>query len=172
LSLNNHQLFYNLGAVARPGIWHKLICSVDLKAQQITTSLDGEQIPPIQLQSFKFEVIGTDFEEWDKAFSFWDFSGAENYSGMADNLKMYRRALTSPEMTFLSSSNLVVESAAGEIVVHWPAFLSGYSLELADSLSQPQAWLPYIGQPLAFGDRKLVVFSANHSSTFFRLRHN
>lgn len=147
-------------------------CSVDLQAQQIITFLDGQPLSPIRLQDFRFSVIGTNFEEWDKAFSFWDFSNAENFCGMADNLKVYRRALTPSEMSVLSSANLVVERANGDIVVHWPASSTGYSLDFTDSLSPNPSWAPYTGKTLPIGDRQLAVFFAPHDAAFFRLRRS
>jgi hypothetical protein len=101
-----------------------------------------------------------------------DFGNAENFCGMADNLKVYRRALTSSEMSVLSSANLVVESANGDIVVHWPALSTGYSIEFTDSLSPTPLWVPYTGKTLPIGDRQLAVFFTPHDAAFFRLRRN
>ncbi|MDB6058102.1 MAG: hypothetical protein JWO95_1946 [Verrucomicrobiales bacterium] len=104
ITLNNSYYVFPFTNVISTNRWHTLICSVDLASQRIVTFLDGEHLPDITLSGFKFEVVGTDSEASDKAFSFWNYGNATRLYGYADHLRIYSRALTEEQISRMYSN--------------------------------------------------------------------
>ncbi|MGZ4972424.1 MAG: LamG-like jellyroll fold domain-containing protein [Limisphaerales bacterium] len=104
ITLNNTSYVFPFTNVISANRWHTLICSVDLASQRIVTFLDGEHLPDITLSGFQFEVVGTDSEESDKAFSFRNNGNATRLYGYADNLRIYSRALTQEQISWMYSN--------------------------------------------------------------------
>src|SRR6202030_4250407 len=100
LTLNNQGFTHTFSKVTvTPRDWHSLFCSVDLRQKQILTCFDGQQLETINLTGdFKLEVIGSPDDAIDREFTFANFSNGSTFRGHAANLKVFRRALTGPEM--------------------------------------------------------------------------
>jgi hypothetical protein len=78
LTLNNGNFQHRFGSVSvDPNRWHNLICSVDLKRQEIFVWFDGRRLETVKLPGkFKLDVIGTSSDGSDRGFTFTDYSNA------------------------------------------------------------------------------------------------
>lgn len=170
LTLNNSNRRYAFTNVLESNRWHTVVCAVDLPSQQIVTFLDGQQLPDIVLAGFQFEVVGTALEEWDKVFSFWNDGDGSHFAGFADNLRVYRRALSPAEILSLHSARLSIEPFPGSVRIYWSADLTDYVLESADSLRPPTAWTTETGTPIFIGREKVIVENGITGVRFYRLR--
>src|SRR5258708_3330365 len=64
----------------------------------------------------------------------------------------------------------IEELPTGQIRLSWPADAVGLSLEQADSLSAPAAWLVANATPAKVGARFAVTVQAENKTRFYRLR--
>ena len=105
LTLNNGSFEHHFGSVSVDTYhWHNIICSVDLRRQQVLVWFDGRQLETVRLpDNFRLEVIGTPDEESDREFIFTDYSNGSVALGYAANLKIFRPALSEPEIAKLSA---------------------------------------------------------------------
>jgi len=108
LTLNNHSFTHQYkGVRVKPGRWHNLICSVDLRSKEIVTMFDGRPLEVIQLPpDFKLEVMGSPEEANDREFTFVDGSNGSVVYAYAANLKIFGRNLNSSELPALYSASL------------------------------------------------------------------
>jgi len=170
LRLNNGKLSYSFTNAMAINQWHTLVCSVDLPSQTIVTVLDQERLPDIALQNFQFEVIGTSFEESDKAFSFWNSRNSERFCGQADNLRVYSRALTGQQLQTHLSPRLSVQRVGPNALIHWAADLTGFVPEWAASLTPPIRWLTDNRSAVIVGDQRVLIDAPASGTRFYRLR--
>lgn len=170
LTLNNWRITYYFTNVLTMNQWHTLICSVNVPAQTIITVLDGERLPDIILEDFIFDVIGTTFEQGDKAFTFRNYGFISAFYGQADNLRVYDRALNGAEIQSLLSPRLAITQAGSSAQISWPADLTGYSVETTTSLQTPVTWVTDSRPPLLIGDQKVLVDQLATGTRFYRLR--
>jgi hypothetical protein len=100
VTLNNQALVYLLSdSQLKTNQWQNVICSVDASSKKIITVLDGQRLPDIALRpDFHFEVVGTPLENSDRLFTFANYSNGSAFHGYVDNLKVWRRALSSSEI--------------------------------------------------------------------------
>src|SRR5262249_30761031 len=103
ITLNNQAFVHPFENVpVRPGHWHNILCSVDLRRRQILTLFDGRALEPIDLPSnFKAEVIGSSEEATDRQFTFANYSNGSVFYGFAANLKIFGHALSQTELAAL-----------------------------------------------------------------------
>lgn len=170
LTLNNSNRRYDFRNVLAVHRWHTLVCSVDLISQTIVTVLDGERLPDIALEGFQFEVVGTSSERSDQVFTFWNHGNATGLYGAADNLRVYRRALSASEILALHSPRLGVSQSAQGVLIHWSADLTGYVAESTASLRSPVHWEPDGRTPVLVDDRKVLVDLPATGPRLYRLR--
>lgn len=156
LELNNfNQVHGFTNGFLRTNFWHRLVCSVDVPARKIVTYLDSQRLQDINLPSdFQFDVVGTPYEESDKAFNFNNYGYAATFYGYVDNLRVYSRALSpseiegdfcaSPVITMQPESQMVapgapsvtfsvVATGAAPFTYQWR--LNGFSISGATSPS-------------------------------------
>ena len=170
IMLNNWNRVYAFTNVIALNQWHTLVCAVDLPSQSIFTFLDGERLQDIQLQNFTFEVIGTTFEQSDKAFSFWNPGVASRFCGWADNVRVYSRALSPSEIASLYGVLLSIQHSGQTMLVHWPADLTGFGLESANSLAGATVWSNESRSPVVIGNQRVFVDASTMGSKYYRLR--
>jgi hypothetical protein len=105
LTLNNGAFQHRFGRVSvSPNRWHNLVCSVDLKRQQIIVWFDGRQLETVRLPgNFKLEVIGSSVERSNRGFTFTDYSNGSVAFGYAANFKIFGRALGESEITRIAA---------------------------------------------------------------------
>jgi TonB family protein len=106
LTLNNGNFRHSFEEAAlSQGIWHNVICSVDLSAGVIRTVLDGRALPNVQLpQGFRLEVIGSEVEGTDKNFTFANYGIGTVFQGYVNNLRIYGDSLSAAELQTLYQS--------------------------------------------------------------------
>ena len=109
LTLNNQAFAHSFsGTPVALKRWHNLVCSLDLSRRKIITMLDGRLLETIALpDDFALNVVGSEAESKDREFSFANYSNGSAYYGYAANLKVFRRALSEPELAalFLESAS-------------------------------------------------------------------
>jgi Concanavalin A-like lectin/glucanases superfamily len=170
IALNNWNRVYAFTNSIALNQWHTVVCAVDLPSQSIIAFLDGERLQDIQLQNFTFEVIGTSFEQSDKAFSFWNPGVASRFCGWTDNLRVYSRALSPPEIAALYAVHLSIQRSGQSILVYWPADLTGFVLESAHSLAGATVWSNDSRSPVVIGTQMVFVDASTIGSKYYRLR--
>jgi hypothetical protein len=170
IALNNWNRVYAFTNTIVLNQWHTLVCAVDLAAQSIISCLDGERLQDIQLQNFSFEVVGTSFEQSDKAFSFWNPGVASRFCGWADNLRVYSRALSPSEIAQLYAVNLSIQRTGQTILVYWPADWTGFGLESANSLAAATVWSNDSRSPVVIGNQRVFADASTIGSKYYRLR--
>ncbi len=172
ITLNNHNRAFDFpDSRLASNQWHRLVCSFDLANQSIITVLDGVRLADIQLQNFRFEVIGTEYEGWDKVFCFEDYSVGSTFHGFADNLKVFNQALTPAEIATLFFPRVDCVRSGSTLLLHWPATdRDGFILESTPAFSTTNVWLPVTPAPVLIGDRYVVPQEIAGPARFFRLR--
>ena len=167
VTLNNQSLVYLLpdGAL-RTNEWQNVLCSVDASAKRIITVLDGRRLQDVVLSpDFSFEVIGSPVENSDRVFMFANYSNASVFHGYVDNLKVWSRALNSPEIeAMLSAPILSIEKA---VVVSWPSFPPGFVLQSSTDINGP--YQNYPGTIFTEGAESKAVVPLGSSQRFFQL---
>jgi hypothetical protein len=106
LTLNNGSFEHRFANVSvDPYHWHNLICSVDLRRQQVLVWFDARQLETVKLpDNFKLEVLGTSNEASDREFTFTDYSNGSVALGYAADFKIFRPGLSESEIVKLSAS--------------------------------------------------------------------
>lgn len=170
LRLNNGNFMYGFTNVLALDEWHTLACAVDLPSQSIRTVLDGERLPDMVLQNFQFQVVGTPAEETDKVFSFWNYGNAARFYGQADNLRVFNRALTGPELQTFLSPQLSVLSVGQNVLVYWSSNLTSVVPEWTDSLLPPVRWRTEERSPSLLGEQRVLLDAPAIGTRFYRLR--
>jgi hypothetical protein len=170
LTLNDYNQLYNFTNVITTNHWHTLICSVDLNSQTILIMLDGQMLPPIFLQHFQFDVIGTAYEQSDKTFTFWNYGDASFLSGQANNLRVFSGALTASEMSALNAINIKIQAFGQGAIIYWPSSLNGYVPQSTGSLLPPVLWQDDVRMPLVIGDQSVLIDTPAPDMRFYRLR--
>ena len=80
LTLNNTSFTHRFDVHMTEGVWHNVICSVDLSTGAIRTLLDGRALSDVILpQGFRLEVSGSQDEDQDKLFTFTNYA---NWRGL------------------------------------------------------------------------------------------
>ena len=108
LTLNNQVFVHSFnGAAVKPGRWHNLICSVDLRQRKIFTMFDGQLLETITLPAdFNLSVATSAGKDTDREFTFGNYSNGSMFRGYAAHLKLFRRALTEPELANLYQESI------------------------------------------------------------------
>src|SRR6266496_1940824 len=89
-------IFRGGGARYRGG---SLICAFDLERRTVVTFLDGQQLQTVRLpHEFKLEIVGAPDANKDKQLSFANYSNGSVFTGYADNLVIFGRALDAVEI--------------------------------------------------------------------------
>ncbi len=103
LTLNNQRYVHTFTNTSlEANNWHNVVCSFDLENKKIITMLDGEVLPEILLDSdFQLNIIGSGSEDFDKKFTFTNYSNGSVFYGYVDNLMIYNRALSEAEIQAL-----------------------------------------------------------------------
>lgn len=100
LTLNNRKfrsVFRNASIVARK--WYEAMCSVDIRNRVINTMLDGLELDRIQLPAdFTLEVLGSEFEDSDREFTFTDYGNGAVFYGYIRCLQVFGEALSWDDM--------------------------------------------------------------------------
>lgn len=159
------------------GAWHRLICSVNTREGVIRTQLNGQALEDFLLdEDFRFEVIGTNREVSDKVFTFTNYSSGNAFHGHADNLMVFRRALSAGEMQILhealSPSPLIYGEGPNSKIqanlhVAWKSNFTRFEIESASSLSGP--WLPVEEPPTTIADVNFVPMDFQQEMKIYRL---
>jgi len=170
LYLNNDNLLYAFTNVITTNHWHTLVCSVNLNSQTILTMLDGQMLQNIALQNFQFAVVGTTYEQSDKAFTFWNYGNATFLCGQANNLRVFNGALTASEMSSLNAVNLTIQAFAQGAILNWSSELNGYVPQSTDSLLPPVQWQDDVRTPLNIGDQNVLIDTPALGTKYYRLR--
>jgi hypothetical protein len=170
VELNNYSQRFAFTNHVATNVWHSIVCSVDIPSQTLVTYLDGQHLPDILLQNFHFDVSDTTNAASEKALSLINYGNATSFFGLADNLKIYRAALTAKEIEaeFLPRINL--QSSQGNVLVYWPIDYFVYVAQASPSLSPDATWTNLTAAPLLIGDQNVLVERADASSRFYRLK--
>ena len=169
VTLNNQSLVYFLpdGAL-RTNQWQNVLCSVDASAKRIITVLEGRRLQDIVLSpGFSFEVIGSPVEDSDRIFMFANYGNASVFHGYVDNLKVWNRALNSPEIDAMLSAPDPVLSIEKAVVVSWPRFPLGFVLQSSTDINGP--YQNYPGTIFTDGAESKAVVPLGSSQRFFHL---
>lgn len=132
LTLNNHSFTHRFNGVAvKPGRWHNLICSVDLRHKQVLTMLDGQPLEVVPLPAdFKLEILGSPEEGSDREFTFSDYSNGSVFYGYLAHLKVFGRSLDSSELPALYNLALSETPSFPKRSFPWLAALAIFALSL------------------------------------------
>lgn len=159
------------------GEWHRLICSVNTREGVVRTYLNGLALEEVRLDDgFRFDVMGTSQDSNDKLFTFTNYSNGNAFHGYADNLMIFRRALTDQEMRSVHEALspmplLYGDSSATEVMasinVSWKSNLTQFAPELAHSLND--SWQPVGHAPITIADRLLLPIDSSRGMGIFRL---
>jgi hypothetical protein len=172
LRFNNGSYLFAPTNIVRSNFWHTLVCSVDLVSQpsigKIALFLDGQQVLGLTLDNFQFNVPAGERDS-ETVFSFQNSGNGTILSGYADNLRVYRRALSSSEIVSLFSPRLSIRRMDRRILVGWQADFHGYVLESNSSLRPPICWTSDPRLPVMDGDQYVIIDDAI-GTTFYRLR--
>src|SRR5262249_35043255 len=103
LTLNNQEFIHRFtNVVAKPGRWHSLIASLDVKRRQVVTVLDGQRLEDVELPTdFVLRIIDSTDAPKDKEFTFTNYSNGEVFHGYAARLRVLGRALTDGDLRSL-----------------------------------------------------------------------
>jgi hypothetical protein len=169
LTLNNTSFVYPFKNIISTGQWHTVVCTVDWPSRSAFVYLNGKMLPPAALAGTQFEVVGTAFETSDKSFSFWNGGNASHFSGYADNLRVFARALSTAEISDIFAPKVEVLVAGENIGINWSADLTGYWLESNSLVSATNGWVRSPGTPAILGNRKIIIERATADPRYFRL---
>lgn len=102
LTLNNQDFSHTFSnSSIDENKWHNVICSFDLANKKIITFLDGTKLEEISLDSgFNLDVI-TEGGDFDKLFTFTNYSNADTFYGYVDNFYIYNYAMNTSEVQAL-----------------------------------------------------------------------
>ncbi len=170
LRLNNSNFMYAFTNVLALDQWHTLACAVDLPSQSILTVLDGERLTDVVLQNFQFQVVGTAAEESDKIFSFWNNGNAARFYGQADNLRVFNRALTGPELQTFLTPRLSMLSIGQNVLIYWSSDVTNVVPEWTDSLMPPFRWRTEERSPSLVGEQRVLLDAPAIGTRVYRLR--
>ncbi|MCX6847721.1 MAG: hypothetical protein NTY98_02265 [Verrucomicrobia bacterium] len=82
------------GVSIKTGQWTTLAVSCDVKVHRLAVYMNGRHVAKIAIPlDFKFDVIGTSYERGDKAWTFTDYSSANTFKGLVNELVVYNRVL-------------------------------------------------------------------------------
>jgi hypothetical protein len=65
--------------------------------------------------------------------------------------------------------DLTISFNGNSLTVTWPIDATEYELEWTDNLSQPDSWVPFLGQIIPQGDSNIAFIQLTGSQAFFRL---
>jgi hypothetical protein len=141
LTLNNQAFVHPFNrAPVKPGRWHNLICSVDLRQRKILTMFDGQLLEPITLPSdFKLSVIDSASKATEREFTFGNYSNGSVFRGYVAHLKLLGRALTKPELATLYQESIGERPTFPAPQFPWPTVI--LALVLASLLLCLGLWL-------------------------------
>ncbi len=97
---NNGKLRHEIpGAPLEAGRWTVVLCGVDLAGRKVVVYVDGKKVDEFDLPAdFTLEVIGSPEEATDKVWAFANYSNANCFHGLVDELVIYNRLLTPAEI--------------------------------------------------------------------------
>ena len=162
------------------GAWHRLICSVNLRAGVVRTHLNGRALEDVILgNGFRFDVMGTNREETDKVFTFTNYSSGRAFHGYADNLMIFNRALLDVEMRSihealspkpLTYGGLSDNEVKANLNVSWKSNLIQFEPEISHSLNG--SWQPVGHAPINIADRFMLPIDSNQGMGIYRLKRS
>jgi hypothetical protein len=167
VTLNNQSEAYVIpDSTLQPTEWQTVICSVNAAARKIVTFVNNVRVADIDLPvGFQFEVIGTPEEDFDKVFSFANYSNGTVFHGYVDNLKVWSRALTASEIAAMIDNPVLTIQRA--VIVSWPNFPPDYTLQCSSNLTGP--YEPYTGSIFSEASQLKADVPLASPQKFFRL---
>lgn len=106
IRLNNNTTEYQGPATLKPplGKWSTLVCGVDVPSHSLTAYVNGKKVIDVQLpQGFAFDVASSPSKEFDKEWTFQDYSNAQAYHGLIGDLSYFSAKLPNDAMKQLSA---------------------------------------------------------------------
>ncbi len=99
ITLNNQVFSYEIKANAlETGKWTVVACGFDLSSRKIVVYFNGKKTADVDLpKDFKLEVIDSKVKDKDKVWSFTNYSNAQVFHGLVDELIIYEKMLTTEE---------------------------------------------------------------------------
>ncbi len=96
VSFNNHRVSHTFqGLTLRPGRWHRIGCAVDIPKKMVAMVLDNNRPEVFQLPAdFKLDVVGSNAEERDKNWTFTNYSNANTFHGLVDELTILKGTMS------------------------------------------------------------------------------
>ena len=103
LSFNNQDFKHRFtGLKIEEKKWYNLICSVNFGKRIVQTMLNGHLLIQVDLPvDFKLKVLGSEYENLDKCFTFIDYSCGGVFYGYIDNLRIYQTAKSKEQLLSL-----------------------------------------------------------------------
>ncbi len=90
--------------------WHNVVVSIDVTNKKIITFLDGTKLEDLTLDP-SFVLTHSS----DNNITFTDYSDAQTFYGLADNLKIFNYALSAEQIGLIGTTFNVIASVPGEI---------------------------------------------------------
>jgi len=159
------------GSISR-GQWHHLVGLFDCVAGSITVWVDGVQGYVVSLPGVLSSIVADTVPDWTLiGASRNGTNNSFNFHGLIAQVAIYDRVLTPPEIrshfqmaTRTAPPALSIEPA---VIVSWPTFPVGYSLQYATNVSGPYS--DYTGHVYQEDDNFLAPLPVRGKSTYFRL---
>jgi hypothetical protein len=167
VTLNNQSQTYVIpNSALQPGRWQSVLCSVNVAARKIVTFVNNIRVADIDLPvGFRFEVVGSPAENFEREFSFANYSNADVFSGYVDNLKVWSRALSASEIdAMIDNPSLTIQRA---VIVSWPNYPSDYVLQCSTVLAGP--YEAYTGSIFSEASQLKAAVPLDSPQKFFRL---
>lgn len=151
---NGEMLIGSENVLVTTNQWYHVAVSVDLDTGRVQVYLNGVLVLERNIgRNAEFDLVGTDYEPWDKVFGFRDYGNAATLVGCADNLQVFNRAATPSEMASVIAPRLSIGISGGVDLVSASAYLTDYRLEFADGLGAIPVWQPVDVIPLRVSDQ-------------------
>ncbi len=94
------------------GEWNRVAVSFDLAARRVRVLLNGVALPEVELEAeFVLNVLQAGANS-SKEFTFTNYSNGEAYEGLADNLRVFARALNFVELRQIFLPDLKIEEVS------------------------------------------------------------
>jgi hypothetical protein len=99
ITLNNGRFAHEIkGAAIDPGKWIVIACGVDLGKRRIAVYVNGKEAADIELpKDFRLAIMDSDAKDRDKVWSFTNYSNANAFHGLVDELIIYGKMLSAKE---------------------------------------------------------------------------